>query len=145
VSTQSSPLTLDGTGDVSQVLGRRFLPAGTYLANATVKISFSGPDRHASGVDCFLRVDDSGFLSTYDSATVQVTRPVTFTAPTGSGSTFESVRVEGTPREEIALTGLVDAGDDSTVVVQCRRFLGDGDTVSVRGTMTLVTVGEHLP
>jgi hypothetical protein len=143
VTTQFSPLTLDGTGNVSQVLARSFLPTGVYLANATVKIFFDGPNRHASGVDCWLRVDDSGFLSTYDSATVQVSRPVTFTAPTASG--FEAVRVEGNPREEIALTGLVDADVGSTVVVQCRRFAGDGDEVTVRGTMTLVGVDEHLP
>jgi hypothetical protein len=143
VSTQSSPLTLEGTADLSQVLGRRFLPTGVYLANATVKIFFDGPNRHASGVDCWLRVDDGGFLSTYDSATVQVSRPVTFTAPTASG--FEAVRVEGNPREEIALTGLVDVSEGSTVIVQCRRFVGDGDEVTARGTMTLVSVDEHLP
>jgi hypothetical protein len=143
VSTQSSPLTLEGTGDLSQVLGRRFLPPGVYLANATVKLSFDGPDRHASTVDCFLRVADGNFLSTYDSATVHVSRPVTFTAPTASGT--EAVTVEGTPDEEIALTGLVDVGDESTVVVQCRRLAGDGDEVTARGTMTLVSVDEHLP
>jgi Collagen triple helix repeat (20 copies) len=143
VSTQASPLELEGSGDVSQVLARRNLPLGFALVNATVKISFAGPDRHASGVECFLRVNDDGFLSDYDRATVQVSRPVIFTAPTASGS--ESVRVEGVPREEIALTGIVDLGAGTTLLVQCRRFPGDGDVVTVTGTMTIVGVDQRLP
>ena len=66
-----------------------------------------------------------------------------FTAQTASGS--ESVRVEGMPREEIALTGIVDFDVGTTLLVQCRRFPGDGDVVTVTGTATIVRVDERLP
>ena len=143
VTTQASPLELEAAGDVSQVVARRNLPLGYALVNATIKIDYAGPERHASGVDCFLRVNDAGFLSEYDRATVQVSRPVVFTAPTASG--FEAVRVEGMPRAEIALTGIVDLGVGTTLLVQCRRFPGDGDVVTVTGTATIVGVDERLP
>jgi hypothetical protein len=87
-------------------------------------------------------VNDAGFLSTYDSAMVQVSRPVVFTAPNGSGG-FESVRVEGSPREAFGLTGIVDVETGSTVLVQCRRFAGSDDEVAATATMTLVSVDER--
>jgi Collagen triple helix repeat (20 copies) len=142
VTTQSDPVVLDESGAPLQVVARRFLPNGLYLANASMKVTYAGPDRFASGAECFLRVNDAGFLSTYDSATVQVARPVVFTAPNGTGG-FESVRVEGSPRDVIVLTGIVDVEAGSTVLVQCRRFPGSDDTVSATGTMTLVSVDER--